>query len=207
MKTNKRPEAQIYRVDAKGVFLEALNDCFQFGRHHLRFVKYDTAQAEGSRISAQVDIFLPAAHVARWGFLFDQGAMAPLVKKSRENGKDIPGIGHSGGTGKKKLAASGKTRQDGKAEYRALSVKAGQAKDFLFQAVSGPGNEDEKGLITPAGKMDVSILVPLGMQDFFDLAWTLNVHYKGFLAGKYAPAAEEVAASIKEAFTKKAAPA
>ena len=202
MAMNKKPEAQIFRADAKGAFIEALNDCFAFGRHHLRFIKYDATQAEGSRIAAQVDIYLPVTHVARWNFLFQQGSIDPMLKAARETGAEMKVLGHSGGTGKKKLASSGRSRADGKAEFRALVFKAGTSKDFLLTAMSGPGNEDEKGLITPAGKMDVSILMPMGKADFYDLVWTVSAHYQAYLAGKYAPSAQENAAAVKEAYSK-----
>ena len=181
-----KPEGQIFRIDARGAFTEALNDFYEKGNmQHIRAIKYDVSQAEGSRITAKVDMFIPAAMVSLWRYKLETGRLRPLMEKSREDGKGIPDLSHSGGTGVRKLAAYGRPRPDGKAEFRSITFKAGTTKDLLLVACSGPGNEDDKGLITPGGKMEQYVQVPMSVTDLYQLLWTMDENYKAFLTSRY----------------------
>ena len=91
----------------------------------------------------------------------------------------------SGGTGVKKLAAYGRARSDGFAEFRSLSFKAGTTNDLLLVAELGPGKEDEKGLIQRAGRAEKYVQVPMSCADLYRMLWTINKNYEGFLAAKY----------------------
>lgn len=54
-----------------------------------------------------------------------------------------------GGTTAEKLAARGKTRPDGCAEYRSMTIVPGNKKAYILSALSCAGVVDDKGLINP----------------------------------------------------------
>ncbi len=59
MKNRSQNTNQIIRKDAKGCFVESLNDAFEIGRAHFFFASYDINKPEGQRFTNKVPIYLP----------------------------------------------------------------------------------------------------------------------------------------------------
>ena len=185
---NKKPEGQIFRIDARSTFAEALSDFYEKGNmQHIRAIAYDSALEAGSRTTSKVDLFIAPSIISGWRLIVETGAIRTLIKKSQESGKPIEELTQMGGTGIKKLEAYRRQRPDGKAEFRSLYFCAGRAKDLVLCAVCGPGNESEKGLIQPAGKMEQFIQVPMSTKELYQMLWTMDENYKAFLVSRYLP--------------------
>ena len=59
MSEERNNNQQIIRKDAKGCFVEVLNDSFEIGRVHMFFATYDVNKPEGKRQTNSVAIYLP----------------------------------------------------------------------------------------------------------------------------------------------------
>ena len=185
MNNEKKPEDQIYRLDSKSSFVECLNDSFHFDQAHLRAIRYDKTNEAGNRITDKVDIYIPVADIGFWAYLCESGKITKILETAREKDQPVAILKRSGGTGVKKLAAYGRARSDGFAEFRSLSFKAGTTNDLLLVAELGPGKEDEKCLIQRAGRAEKYVQVPMSCADLYRMLWTVNKNYEGFLAAKY----------------------
>ena len=186
----KKPEDQIYRIDSKSSFVECLSDSFKIDQAHLRAIKYNQGNESGSRITDKVDIYIPVAEIGFWEYLCESGKITKILETARAKDQPLALLHRSGGTGVKKLAAYGRTRSDGFAEFRCLSFKAGTTNDLLLVAELGPGKEDEKGLIQRAGRAEQYVQIPMGCADLYKMLWTVSKNYEGFLAAKYIAASQ-----------------
>ena len=63
MSEERNNNQQIIRKDAKGCFVEVLNDSFEIGRVHMFFATYDVNKPEGKRQTNSVAIYLPISEV------------------------------------------------------------------------------------------------------------------------------------------------
>ena len=185
----KRPDEQIYRHDAAASFVECLNDSYKIDQAHIRAIRYDKTAEAGNRITNKVDVFIPVAEIGFWLYLCESGKITQLLTSAKAQDQPLQLLRRSGGTGVRKLAAYGRARQDGLAEYRALSFKAGMKSDLLLIAELGPGKEDEKGLIQRAGRAEQYVQVPLSCADLYRMLWTITKNYEAYLAAKYKAAA------------------
>ena len=84
MKNKNRNDEQIIRKDAKGCFVEALNDGFAIGRIHLFFAAYDVNKPEGSRFTNSVAIYLPVGEVLELCRQLNSGELKRRMKAEKE---------------------------------------------------------------------------------------------------------------------------
>ena len=185
MKNNEKNPNQIIRKDGRDCFVEVLNDSFEIGKIHMRFIKYDTSRPSGSRSTNQVDIYIDAseflvlAHEALFGILYNK-----VVQAAAEN---KPGFRVMGGTSVKRLAARDKARTDGKSLSRIFDITQSN-KGYFLTAKSGPGEEDAKGLIVPkfGNNPENSVSVPIAPNDFNEMVLITKEHYNAWLTTQYA---------------------
>ena len=183
---------QIIRMDGKNLFLEILNSSFEIDRVHLNFVQYDQAQATGSRIVANIPIYLEFAEFLAlsedviMGFLQAKAAaIAAEAAATKQYPK--PAFIAMGGTSAKVLAKRGQTRSDGMSESRQFKITSGTKYPFLLTAESGAGKEDERGLIVPAfgAKPDKRIMLGMSAEDLKALCMIGKLHMQSYITFQY----------------------
>jgi len=178
---------QITRKDAKNCFVESLNDAFQIGKIHLNFATYDLTKPVGSRQTNNVSIYIPVEEFLELCRKLNSGQLGFILSKRKENKDGKPIYQTLGGTSAKRLKALGKARKDGKSLSRVASIVAGQKCDFLFVADSGPGEENEKGLIVPkfGSKPENHVAVSMTFESLSELLLITQVHYQAWLTSTY----------------------
>ena len=163
---------QIIRKDARGCFVESLNDVFSIGKAHLAFVAYDLHSPAGQRQTDNIHIYLDIAELLE------------LCRKAGVRGAAPSGAGQKAGRGQKALCTSawaapprkrlrqlGKPRADGMSLSRVFQLLPGSRSDFLLVADSGPGERDAKGLIVPrfGKKPENHVALSMTMESFCEL--------------------------------------
>ena len=183
---------QIIRIDGKNLFLEVLNTSFEIDRVHLNFVQYDQAQATGSRIVANIPIYLEFAEFLAlsedviMGFLQAKAAaIAADAAATKQYPK--PAFIAMGGTSAKVLVKRGQARADGMSESRQFKISSGTKYPFLLTAESGAGKEDERGLIVPAfgSKPDKRIMLGMSAEDLKSLCMIVKFHMQSYITSQY----------------------
>ena len=141
--------SQIIRKDGKNCFVESLCDSFGIDKMHLCFVNYDTSAEKGSRQTARIDIYVDAPEWIVWC----SEAQLHITQKELERAKAAnsytPVIQVMGGVSADTLKKRGQERSDGKSLSRIMTVGWGNKLPVIIYAKSGPGEQDEKGLIVP----------------------------------------------------------
>lgn len=145
----ERNAHQIVRKDAKGCFVESLNDAFSIGKCHLTFATYDLNRPAGQRQTNLVQIYLDCGELLELCRKAESGELRGLLQIRKQKGDSSPLYQCMGGTSAEKLHRAGKPRPDGKSLSRVFQLVPGSKADFLLVADSGPGETDEKGLIVP----------------------------------------------------------
>lgn len=171
-----------------GSFLELLNDSFGIGKEHLRVVNYDTAAEKGSRQTAKIDIFVDA-----WEWLQKTNeaclhVMEKALLKAKEANSYDPVWQVMGGIPAETLKARGQERPDGKGLSRTMAVCWGKKYPVVITARSGPGEQNDKGLIVPkyGNKPEQAVLIPLSYDDFLEVMIAGAEAYKAYLVYYYA---------------------
>ena len=92
-----------------------------------------------------------------------------------------------GGTSAKRLAYYGKARADGKSLSRVVKLTVAEKSDYFLTADSGPGEENQTGLIVPRfGKNpEQHVSVILTLRQLNELLFATTAHYKAWLSAKY----------------------
>lgn len=178
---------RIIRLDARSCFLEAKNDCFHLEKVHLQFVTYDLSKPKGQRytnninIYADLDEFLVLAQEAITGALHNR------MQQYKQAKKQDPLFECLGGTAAAQLAFYGRPRPDGKSLSRVAKLIWADRADYLFVADSGPGEQNEKGLIVPRfGKHpEHHVAVSLSWRQVNQLMVKVTAHYNAWLTAKY----------------------
>jgi len=169
---------QVIKFNGKDVIFEVLGDALEdINKVILGFVKYgkDNKKVDGVRI------YLSPGDMGVLIKRINSGKVsercAAMVCKAKEEGKDYPAPGFIRGN-------MGTAARDGKpCEYRSFAISAaGKVSDakerpgggyaiskFVLQASFGPGKTDDKGLITPAGKL-TTISVPITADQLLEFA-------------------------------------
>lgn len=112
-----------------------------------------------------------------------------------------------GGTSADKLKARDMARADGGAESRQFKLMLGSKKRYLLAAESGPGKQNDKGLIVPTykGKPEHNILVGMNEDEIKGFALKLKMHIESFTTAKYTKTLlnqlEEFIGRLLETFT------
>ena len=176
---------RISRKDGKNCFVEVLDSAFEIGKIRLDFVSYDVNAAAGNRQTANIKIYL------------DIDKFLSLGDKVRHYGKEYtkycnshpdfktPLFSQMGGVSSKILKARGTPRADGMGISRTLTVSASK-KGYFLTAKSGPGMEDEKGLIVPKYKEpEEKVSIALDHDTFMEIICIAEARYQAYLAAEY----------------------
>ena len=122
MSEERNNNQQIIRKDAKGCFVEVLNDSFEIGRVHMFFATYDVNKPEGKRQTNSVAIYLPISEVIELCRHASCGELRYLMNEAKKNKSYEPLYQSLGGTSAKKLKRQNKARADGKSLSRTLKI-------------------------------------------------------------------------------------
>ena len=188
MSEERNNNQQIIRKDAKGCFVEVLNDSFEIGRVHMFFATYDVNKPEGKRQTNSVAIYLPISEVIELCRQASCGELRYLMNEAKKNKSYEPLYQSLGGTSAKKLKKQNKARADGKSLSRTLKILVGDRVDIRLIADSGPGVENEKGLIVPkfGDSPENHVAVSMTFSSLCEMLLISKTHYEAWLAGWYA---------------------
>ena len=179
---------QIIRKDAKGCFVESLNDFFEVGKMHLVFASYDVNLPSGQRQTNNIHIFIGVDELQEICRKLSCGELQYMLKQ-KKNVKDYntPLLEWLGGTSAEKLAQRGRSRTDGKSLSRTAKLVAGRKNDFLFSADSGPGEQNAQGLIVPrfGGRPENHVSVSMTWDSLSELFLLTKENYQAWLSAKY----------------------
>lgn len=182
-----RNRHQIVRKDAKNCFVESLDDSFEIGKAHLVFATYDLNRPAGQRQTNNIHIYIAVDEFLELCRKLECGELRYLLQNKRQSGDKTPLYKCLGGTSAEKLAQYGRSRKDGMSLSRKVELLAGDKKDFLFVADSGPGQTNEKGLIVPkfGNKPEKHVAVSMGFEVFSELLLLTKAHYMAWLSVWY----------------------
>ena len=186
-KDNERNQNQIIRIDARNCFVESLNDAFAIGKIHLAFASYDLSKPAGQRQTNNIHIYLDAAEMLELCQKLASGELRWMMQEKRKNRDTSPLLQWLGGTPASKLAKIGRSRADGMSLSRTAQLVCGSKTDFLFVADSGPGEQNEKGLIVPRfGKNPENhVSVSMTWASLSQLLLLTKAHYEAWLSAWY----------------------
>ena len=175
---------QIIREDAKGCFVESLNDAFMIGRIHFFFATYDVNKPEGQRQTNSVAIYLSIGEVLELCRQLNSGELKRRMKAEKEKQEKEPLYQSLGGTPAKKMKTP---REDGKSLSRTFKITVGDRCDIRLIAASGPGEENKQGLIVPkfGDKPENLVIVSMTFEMLSELLLVSEMHYKAWLTGTY----------------------
>lgn len=198
-KKQKDPQ-QIYRADGKECFVEVTNGMLKDGKVILNFCKYNANNGNKMDYNIQIFMDVPAFLVFAKKVEFGQIAKDARNEKAlaASEGRYAKAVWQSkpGGTGVAALKAQNRTRPDGMAEARQLEIVPGLKSDLAFRVLSGPGEEQGKGLIVPNfdyskdSKTTKQILLPISNETLQELCLITTMHIQsmitaGWMNGSY----------------------
>ena len=177
---------QITRKDAKGCFVESLNDSFSIGKIHFAFATYDVSKPSGQRQTNNVHIYIDVDKFLELCRKLCCGELKFMMETKKKNNDNTPLFEHLGGTSAENLAKRNKSRPDGKSISRTAKLVVGN-KDLLFIASSGPGETNTKGLIVPkfGTNPENHVAVSMTFDTFSELILTTKMHYGAWLVANY----------------------
>ena len=178
---------QITRKDARGCFVESLNDAFTINKAHLVFATYDVNRPVGERQTNFVSIYIDIDEFLELCRQLEGGELRYVLQQRKKNKDSTPMYECLGGTSAEKLAQYNSSRSDGKSLSRTLKLIPAAKTDFMLIADSGPGETNDKGLIVPKfGKNPENhVVVSLTFKSFSELLLATKVHYQAWLTAKY----------------------
>ena len=183
---------QIVRKDGSNCFVEVVSSSFPIGRVLFRFINYNKQAAQGSRYVDNVEIYLTIPAFLRIAYDFESGRLDAVLNKNKQDAINqgykyaFPLVLDLGGKSAKKLAAAGKARPDNMSLSRQLKIASGDKRPYLLIAESGPGEEDEKGLIVPKYKTpEHKVTIPLSVEDMIEILEATKMHIQAYLASDY----------------------
>ena len=178
---------QIVRKDGRNCFVESLSDAFNIGKVHLVFASYDLNKPAGERQTDIIPIYVDVAEWLELARKFESGEMRRVLKSKKEAGDKTPIKEWLGGTAAARLQQFNKARSDGMSLSRTAKMLCGNKTDFLLVADSGPGEENEKGLIVPrfGGKPENHVAISLSWDAMSELVLITKAHYEAWLTAQY----------------------
>ncbi len=184
-KENK--ETRIVRKDGKNCFVEVVNEAFDKDRVRLDFISYDTTKSSGDRITASVSIYISFEEWRRFSKKLLEGAKE--YKKYCDAHQDYkePLYKTMGGTSAKRLKEWNKSRSDGKSLSRQFQVTSSK-KGLFFTAMSGPGEENETGLIVPKYTLTTAenkVSIPMEFDTAYELVLAVDSEVQAYVTAKY----------------------
>lgn len=192
MRKNQSPE-QIKRIDGKNVFMEVMNSAFGIDKVQLNFKAYDESKPAGQRFTQEVSIYLDVDYFLVLAQDLLSGKLSALAKIALEEAKkqgrqyasELKDYTDLGGVSKETLAQRNQTRPDGKDLSRQFKITPGDKMPWILSGEQGPGEATDKGLISPKGRSEQLIRIPLTDKDFKALVLKVKAHYEAFLAAGY----------------------
>ena len=183
----ERNQYQIVRKDARNCFVESLSDAFEIGKVHFVFATYDLSKPAGQRQTNNISIYIAIDEYLELHRKLFCGELKFLMQNKKKNNDKTPLYQSLGGTSAERLAAQGRSRQDGMSLSRTVQLLCGTKSDFLFVADSGPGAVNEKGLIVPkfGGSPENHVAVSMTFETFSELLLLTQLHYAAWLGTWY----------------------
>lgn len=181
---------QIIRKDAKNCFIESLNDSFPIGKAHLGFASYDMSKPADSRQTNRINIYISVEELLELCRKLSCGELKYMFQNKKKASDSSPLYQCLGGTSAERLKKAGKSRADGMSLSRTAQIICGSKCDILFIADSGPGEENEKGLIVPrfGNKPENHVAVSMTFDSLSELLLMTKTHYEAWLSAYYAVA-------------------
>ena len=181
---------QIIRKDAKNCFIESLNDSFPIGKAHFGFASYDMSKPAGSRQTNRINIYISVEELLELCRKLSCGELKYMFQNKKKASDSSPLYQCLGGTSAERLKKAGKSRADGMSLSRTAQIICGSKCDILFIADSGPGEENEKGLIVPrfGNKPENHVAVSMTFDSLSELLLMTKTHYEAWLSAYYAVA-------------------
>lgn len=178
---------QIIRKDARGCFVEVKSDCFHLNKVHLQFVVYDKSKPAGQRYTSNINIYIDVPQFLALSQEAANGSLHKRMLQRKKERKPDALFEHLGGTSAKRLNSYGKPRPDGMSLSRVVKLTAAERSDYFFTADSGPGEENQTGLIVPRfGKTpEHHVAITLTWRQLDELLLTTVAHYNAWLSAKY----------------------
>ena len=185
--SEERNKHQITRKDARGCFVESLNDVFAIGKTHFAFASYDLSKPAGQRQTNNVHIYINVDEFLELCRKLECGELRYMMQPKRNSADKTPLYQSLGGTSAENLKKQKRSRQDGKSLSRTLQLICGSKSDFLLVADSGPGETDTKGLIVPkfGNKPENHVAVSMSFQSLSELFLLTKTHYIAWLSAWY----------------------
>ena len=184
---DSRNQYQIIRKDARNCFVESLSDAFAIGKIHLVFASYDLNRPSGQRQTDNVHIYINASEFLELCMKLLSGELRWMLQSRKNNEDNTPLLQWLGGTSAERLAKYGRSRPDGKCLSRTAKLLCGKKSDFLLVADSGPGEQNDKGLIVPkfGTHPENHVSVSLSWDALNQLLLTTKAHYQAWLTAYY----------------------
>ena len=178
---------QIIRKDGRKCFIESLSDAFDIGKAHFVFAAYDLSKPAGARQTDNINIYIDMAEILELCRKMESGEMRQIIRSRKDKNDKTPIQQWLGGTSADRLRQYGRPREDGMSLSRVAKLICGDKADFLFVADSGPGEQDEKGLIVPRfqGKGENHVVLSLSWADLSEFLLMTKMHFMAYLAAVY----------------------
>ena len=190
--SEERNQYQIARKDARGCFVESLNDSFEIGKIHLVFASYDIQRPVGQRQTNNINIYISVDEFLNLCRKVESGELKYILQSKFIEGDTEPLYKCLGGTSAEKLARIGHPRPDGKSLSRIVQLVCSSKHEnsFLFSASSGPGETNVTGLIVPkfGNKPENHVAVNMSYDTFSEFMLLTKAHYQAWLAAWYVDA-------------------
>ncbi|MFI3211462.1 MAG: hypothetical protein R3Y64_10500 [Peptostreptococcaceae bacterium] len=180
-KKYEKNEKQIIKVSGKNSFFEIMSDAFPIGKVKINFREYNDSLDKGSRITSQVDIYLPIEKALA---VCEMVLNMSLGKKAEQLTKGSKGITtiyeYKGGT----MPHVAK-REDGHGVSKEFKIQKGQK--YMIRAESGPGQVVGTGLISPVPgtSREHQVNVPVDYVQLIEICSLLKVHLQAYLNAEY----------------------
>ena len=129
--SEERNKNQITRKDARGCFVESLNDAFVIGKTHLAFASYDLSKPVGQRQTNNVHIYINVDEFLELCRKLECGELRYIMQTKRKAADKTPLYQSLGGTSAENLKKQKRSRPDGKSLSRTLQLICGSKSDFL----------------------------------------------------------------------------
>lgn len=184
---DERNKHQIVRKDARGCFVESLNDAFAIGKTHFVFVAYDVNRPSGQRQTDCVHIYIDVGELLELCREAESGDLRAMLREKHQSGDRSPIYQHLGGTPAEKLCSLGRARTDGMSLSRTMQILPGAKAGFLLVADSGSGETNSKGLIVPrfGSRPENHIAISLSFAAMCELLMLTRLHYQAWLTVQY----------------------
>mgnify|MGYP004498401167 CR=1 FL=1 len=174
---------EIYEINGLKTFMKIKANAFDIGKVLFSFVEFNPDTKE---LKQSIDLYMDVPEMLLFCNDVLSGKLPKEATKKAESNPKFPPPVFTVQGGQKADKAN---RSDGKALARVLNFGASSRQgNFLFQALSGPGKELEKGLISMENpsKPEHRIMVLCSPSDLKKLCLSFQNDYSSYLSGKYA---------------------